>query len=485
MASNNLKKKAASGMVWTAFQKYSNMFVHFISGIILARLLTPHDYGCIGMLTIFMALADTVIDGGFGSALIQKKKPLQEDYSTIFWWNMGMSLVLYGVLFFSAPAIASFYSIPILCPVLRVEALVLFIHAFNLVQRNQLRKSLNFRVLSIVTIATAIISLAITIVLAYKGFGVWALVVQNLFSSAIPAVFFWFYIKWRPLFFFSWTSFKELFGFGSYMFLTHLVNQICTKLNGLLIGRFYSASTLGYFSKASSTEMIAFTSISSVVTQVTYPLYAQAQDNKAVLANMVKRLTGTISCLVFPLMFILIICAKPIFVFLYSDRWLESVPYFQVLCFAGFSACLQAVNTQTIAAIGESQAMFKWTIIKRFFGLAFVIVGLSYWGMKGLLAGYVLNNWFSYFVNIGLVSKYIGYKWYTQVRDLIPVTIVSLLSALGCYYIVSSFHLGLYADGLLKALCYISIYFGIMLCFRLESFVYTLSIIPKRFRFWN
>ena len=183
---DSLKQKAATGMVWSALQKYSSMFISFISGIILARLLTPYDYGCIGMLSIFMVLSEAFIDGGFGSALIQKKKPSQEDYSTIFFWNIGMSFVMYVVLYFCAPAISRFYKIPLLCDVLRVQGLVLFIYASNVIQQNQLRKNLNFKVLSIVTISTSIISLGITIFMAYKGFGVWALVAQNLITAAIP-----------------------------------------------------------------------------------------------------------------------------------------------------------------------------------------------------------------------------------------------------------------------------------------------------------
>ena len=166
---HNLKEKAASGMVWTALQKYSTMFIQFISGIVLARLLTPYDYGCIGMLSIFMVLAEAFIDGGFGSALIQKKNPTQVDYSTIFFWNIGMSVLMYAILYACAPAIARFYDIPQLCSVLRVQGIVLFIYAFNIIQRNQLKKKLNFKVLSIVTISTSIISLVITIFMAYKG----------------------------------------------------------------------------------------------------------------------------------------------------------------------------------------------------------------------------------------------------------------------------------------------------------------------------
>ena len=281
-----LKQKAAAGMVWTALQKYSTMFVQFISGIILARLLTPYDYGCIGMLAIFMVLAETFIDGGFGSALIQKKRPTQEDYSTIFWWNLGVAFLMYTILYISAPAISNFYGIPLLCNVLRVQGLVLFIYAFNIVQRNQLKKKLNFKVLSIVTITTSIIALGVTIFMAYKGFGVWALVVQHLITAAIPAIVFWFFIKWRPIRTFSKQSFKELFGFGFYMFLTHLVNHFGQQIQGLLIGKVYNASTMGYYSKAHGVEKLVSNSISKVMTEVTYPLYAEAQNDKKQLGNI-------------------------------------------------------------------------------------------------------------------------------------------------------------------------------------------------------
>ncbi len=473
----NLKKKAAAGMVWTALQKYSKMFIAFISGIVLARLLTPYDYGCIGMLSIFMVLAESFIDGGFGSALIQKKNPSQIDYSTIFYWNIGMSVVMYAVLFFSAPAIARFYNIPLLCDVLRVQGLVLFIYAFNIIQKNQLRKNLNFKVLSIVSITTAIISLVITIFMAYKGFGVWALVTQNLISAGIPALVFWFYIKWRPIRAFSWKSFKELFSFGFYMFLTHLFNSFGQQIQGLLIGKVYSPSTMGYYSKAHGTEKLASTSISGVMTQVTYPLYAEVQDNKAQMGNMIKRMTMTLSYVTFPLMFILLLCAKPIFLLLYSARWLQSVPYFQVLCISGLAFSLQSVNNQSIAALGKSKAMFLWTVLKRVVGIGAMVGGLAWYGMKGLLIGNVLGTWFAYFVNIFLVSKYVGYKWSTQLLNLMPVAVASVITAILTFGVGYLFHLPTYLDGILKFTIYLLIYLAWSVIFKPEAYTYFLTII--------
>lgn len=465
-----LRQKAVRGVIWTALQKYSTMLIQFISGIILARLLTPYDYGCIGMLTIFMLLAESFIDGGFGSALIQKKAPTQTDYSTIFFWNMGLSAVLYAVLYFSAPAIARFYGIPLLSDILRVQGTVLFIYAFNIVQRNQLQKKLNFKILSIVTIITSLTALTVTVIMAYKGFGVWSLVAQNILTAAIPALVFWFYVKWRPQWVFSWQSFRELFSFGFYMFLTHLLNQFGQQVQGLLIGKFYNASTMGYYSKANSTERLASTSISKVMSQVTYPLYAEVQDDKAALGNIIKKITLTLSYVTFPLMFILLLCARPLFILLYSDRWAASVPYFQVLCIAGLAYSLQSVNYQSVAAVGKSKTMFVWTLVKRVVGIAFVIFGLFLGGMKGLLIGTVFHTWFSYFINIWLVSKHIGYNWHRQILDILPVLMATAVAAVIAYAVGLLCPLTLYADGALKLAVFTALYVGWSVAFKPEAY---------------
>ena len=465
-------------MIWTTIQKFAKMGIQFISGVVLARLLTPFDYGCIGMLSIFMVLAETFIDGGFGSALIQKKRPTHEDYSTIFWWNVVLAFLMYAVLYISAPAISRFYKIPLLCDVLRVQGIILFIYALNIIQRNQLKKQLKFRILAKVRIVTSVIALITTIFMAYKGFGVWALVAQNIIGAAIPAIVFWGYTKWRPSFVFSRRSFKELFSFGIYMFLTHIVNKMNSQLQALLIGKFYNPVTLGYYSKGSKTESLASQTISSVMTSVTYPLYAEVQDEKERMQNMIKRLTMTISYITFPLMFILMLCAKPIFVLLYSDRWLNSVPYFQALCLAGLAICLLSVNLQTISAIGKSKTMFNWSLVKITVSLGLVVCGLSLFGMKGLLAGNIIGAWFNYFVNIGLVSKYIGYRWLRQIGDLLPVAIISVLAAVISFSCGNQLHLGLYLDGIVKFLIFSSIYLGWSIYFKPEAYTYTLSILP-------
>lgn len=200
---------------------------------------------------------------------------------------------------------------------------------------------------------------------------------------------------------------------------------------------------------------------------------------------MIKRLTMTLAYITFPLMFILLLCAKPLFVLLYSDRWLQSVPYFQVLCFAGLAGCLQSVNLQAISAIGKSKTMFVWTLLKRAVGISAVVLGLIFFGMKGLLAGVIINYWFSYFVNISLVSKHVGYKFWRQIGDLLPVAIVSLIAAAASYGVGYLLHLNMYPDGLVKAGVYAIIYLGWSFIFKPEAYTYFLTIIPAKFRFWE
>lgn len=486
MAESQLKEKATTGVIWTSIQKYTNTIVQFVCGIILARLLTPEDYGCIGMLTVFTNIAASIVSMGFASALIQKRRPTEEDYSTVFFWNEATSILMYLILFASAPFIARFYRIPLLSDVLRVQGLVLILNATSSIQDNRLRKQFRFKKLAISYVVSGLVSTIVAITMAYKGCGVWALVGQTLSSALVTNIIFWLTNKWKPIWVFSKQSFKELFSFGFYIFLSGIVNELGNSLKTLLFGRLYNASLLGYYSKASSTEALASQSISEVLLQVTYPLYSELQNQKEQMIAAIKRITVTVAYVTFPILSLLILLSKPIFIVLYSDRWLPSVPYFQVLCVAGFVVGLQAVNYQPIAAIGKSKLLFKWTIIKRIVGTTIMVGGLVVWGIKGLLTGVVIYNYFIYITNAVLVSKYIGYGLRAQFQDLLPIGLLLLVSffvAFSTGYLLS---FDMYVNAVIVMLVFCAIYIGGSVFFKMDSFGYFKTMIPliiSKFKF--
>lgn len=473
----NLKSKTVVGVVWSAFQKGGSALIGFVSSIVLARLLTPSDYGLIGMLAIFIAVSQTFIDGGLGSALIQKKRPTKEDYSTFFIWNFLLSVGCYLVLFFCAPLIARFYKQELLCSVLRFEGVILIINAVSLVQVNQLKKQLHFKKIASIELSVSIIALAVCIYLAWKGYGVWALVVQYIVGSSLKTILFWITAKWRPILVFSKQSFKELWSFGGFILLSNLVNTICNNAQGLLIGKFYNPATMGYYSKARHTEDISSTFIAQVIDQVAYPVLAEAQNDKDYLIRMLKKFIGVLAYTTIPLMLLLILLAKPIFVLLYSDRWLQSVPYFQILCIAGIATCLQGINYYAVAAIGKSKVMFKWTLFKRLTGLCFIVGGLVAFGMIGLLVGMVMTSYLVYFVNAGLASKHIGYTGWQQFKDLLPIVLVSGTAWLCAFLLGYFLDLNMYLEGGIQLVLFGLVYFGLSFLFKLEAFASTKEVV--------
>ena len=458
---SDLKTKTLSGMIWGFVQRFGKMGISFVSNIVLARLLTPDDYGTIGMLMIFIAVANTFVDGGFGSALIQKKEPTKEDYSTIFWWNMLLSVVLYGLLFLGAPAIARFYNLPLLCDVLRVQGIVLIINALSFIQQNQLRKQIKFKRLATVTVISATLSAGIAIILAYMGWGVWALVAQQLMLSGFTAILLWILNKWYPAFVFSKESFKQLFGFGGFILGSNLINTLCNEIQGLLIGRFFSPATLGYYTQAYKLEQVTSKSLSNVIDQVAYPILAEYQNDNNALKNTFKKLSSAIIFVTTPIMLILILIARPAIVLLYSDKWLPSVYYFQILCIAGIAICLQNISYHAVASKGKSKDLFVWTIFKRGVGIAIIVIGMCLWEMDGLIWGFTIAAWFLLGTNLYLVSKHINYSLIQQFRDIFPILTLATFVFIVTYCINTIMPFGIYANAFFCIIIYVLLYLGI------------------------
>lgn len=466
--SSTLKQQTISGMLWSAIQRFGTMIISFVSNVVLARLLSPDDYGCIGLLTIFIVLAETFVNGGFGAALIQKKEPTKDDYSTVFYWNIIVSILLYILLFFVAPYVAVFYKIPLLSSVLRVQGIILIIHALSIVQLNILRKQLQFKKLSVIQIVASIISVVIAIILAYEGFGVWTLVVQQLLMACIVTFILWITTNWKPILCFSLKSFKELFGYGAFLLLSDLLNALCNNLQGLIIGRKYSAVDMGFYSQARKLETIPTTSISQVVNLVAFPVYSKLQDNKEQLYLAVQKSSRMMNFLNFPLMILLILVANELIVFLYSDKWLESISYFQILCVSGLVNCIQSINYQVVCAVGKSKLIFRWNIVKRLVGLASILVGMNF-GVKGILWGMVFGFYFTALVNILVASPITNYDLFKQLKDIIPILCCAIVVALVVYFIMQLTDVHYILAMFIKVILYIVLYVLIAKIFRSQE----------------
>lgn len=458
MSGNNLKRQTVTGAFWEGLHSGGAALLAFVSTIVLARLLTPEDYGYVGMIAIFIAVAETMINGGFGSALIQKKNPTDADYSTVFYVNIGVSILLYVILFFIAPLVGRFYHMPMLALVLRVQGIVIVTNAFKIVQCNILRKKLQFKTIAFVEISVAIVALALVIYLAWRGFGVWALVIWRLFISVVTCVLYWIVGHWKPHLMFSFASLKELFGFGGYMLLSSIVNQIYANVQGLLIGRKFSAETMGYYSKAQNAESLASTLVSKISNNVSFPVLAELQNNRDAMAGVVRRMTKVLFFVTIPAMMLLFLIAEPLFILLYSERWLASVPYFRILCFMGIFMCVEGVGNNAIAALGKGKIFFGQNLLKKITGIAIITCGMLIHGMTGLLVAMVLASFFNYCVNLYIIDKHVGYSIRQQITDVLPMVLLTAISFTLCWLVGRIGGINMYIVAFIQSALFVTIY---------------------------
>ncbi|MDE6384135.1 MAG: lipopolysaccharide biosynthesis protein [Paramuribaculum sp.] len=440
---DSLGHKATKGAIWAAADKFGSMGLQFLVNLILARLLVPEDFGIIGMLAIFIAVSQTLIDGGFTSALIQKKSPSQADFSTIFYWNSAISLLLYLILFASAPYIGDFYNNDLLCPVLRTIGITLIFNSVNAILTARLRKQLSFKTIAATNILSFTLGGSVGISLAFNGWGVWSLVIMQITNGICAMIIFSIITHWLPSLCFSKKSFKELFGFGGYILAANVLQTTCQNLQGLIIGKRFSAVQMGYYSQAYKLDQVTSYSLPYIIVQVMYPVYSSIQDDKVRLQNMLLMNIRTISFVIFPILGFLMVISTPLIHFLYGSQWIECAPYFSILCVGGLFACLQNINFYAVAAMGRSRELFFWSFYKWSVLIAALFIGALF-GMYGILWGMTVSNLNIYLTNAMLANKYVGLKLTTQLRTLIPaLTIVTIAIVLS--YIVLEIHVFLTA----------------------------------------
>lgn len=423
---SSIKEKTINGVIWSFIDSFANQGVHFIIGIILARLLTPREFGLIGMLTIFIAVSQTFVDSGLASSLIRTKDCTQKDYSTVFYFNMLAGLVLYLLLFVLAEPISVFYKEPILKPLVKVMGLGIIIRSLTIIQTTILRKRIDFKLNAKISVVSGIISGIIGIWLAYAGYGVWSLVIRTLAGFIFTSLLLWIWNKWFPSLVFSIASFKQHFGFGSKLMASQLLNTIYQNVYYLIIGKYFSAQDLGYFTRAQMFKDLPSKRYETIMSRVTYPVLAQMQDNPEKLKYGYKKMIKSIMFLSFTLMAIMAAVAEPMILSLIGEQWRQSIIYLQLLSFVGMMYPLHSLNLNMLNVQGRSGLFLRLEIIKKLIAIPTIVIGV-FWGIKIMIIGMMVNTLIAYYINSYYSGRHINYPMREQIIDIAPSFILSMV----------------------------------------------------------
>lgn len=415
----NLRQKSINGMLWTVSERLSVQVVQLLVQIVLARLLEPEQFGLIGMLIIFTAVAQSIMDSGFGSALIQKKDADQTDSSSIFFFNLILGIILALILSLAAPLIAKFYLQPTLTHITRVLSLTLIINAFSLVQKSLLAKKMDFKTQMKISLLAVVISGVIGIVMAFRGLGVWSLVAQMVFKSLFQSIFLWLFNDWRPSPVFSLSSLKSMFSFGSKLLVSGLIDTIFRNIYQTFIGKVYSPIDLGFYSKAKSIENAAVQATGSSLGQVLFPSLVHLQEDIEGLKKAYRKTIRLSLFLHLPLMIGLWAIADPLFRFLLTDKWAPSIPYFQLLSIAGTLNPLHVLNLNILKVKGRSDLFLRLEIIKKVIVILAIVLTYRH-GIIVMLYGQIVTSVISYMLNSYYSGHLINYSQWDQIKDLMP-----------------------------------------------------------------
>lgn len=427
-----LKEKTLSGVKWNAIGRFSTQGVSFVISILLARILTPSDYGVVGMIGIFMAIAQTFIDSGFGSALIRKNNCTDEDFSTAFYFNIAVGVICYLILFFSAPLIANFFDTPILRDIVRVLSINLFLNSLSIVQSAKLTAAVDFKSQAKVSLVATIVSGCVGLAMAYSGFGVWSLVYQSVSSSLVRTILFWFVTKWKPLRAFSKQSFKYLFGFGSKILSASLLHTIYSNLTTILIGKFYKPSDLGYYTRGENLANLPSTNLTSILQGVTYPILAKIQDDDERLISVYRKYIRITSMIIFFGMFLMAALAEPLILTLLTDKWQESVVFLQVFCFAYMFDHICQLNLNILYVKGRSDLVLRLEIIKKTISISMIVAAIPF-GVLAICIARALYTQIAVIINTYYTGKLFGLGYLAQVKDFIKYFLFSLFAVLPGY----------------------------------------------------
>lgn len=421
----SLKQQTITGITWSIVDNAYAQIITFVVGIILARLLEPREFGLIGMITIFIAIAQSFVDSGFRQALIRKNNCTEQDYNTVFYFNIFVSILFYIILFFSAGLISSFFNQVELINIIKVMGLGVIFNGFGIVQGAQLTKEIDIKTQTKISAIANTISGVLSIYLAFIGFGVWSLVWRAISNNFFRIILLWFWHKWRPKLIFSLQSFKELFGFGSKLLASGLLNTIFENLYYLVIGKYFSPQQLGYYTRSVTFATLPSSNISNVIQRVSYPVLAKMQDNPDTIKVGFKKLIKDTMFITFILMMIMAAVAKPLILTLVGVKWMQSVIYLQLLCFSLMLYPLHSLNLNVLNVKGRSDLFLKLEVIKKILVIPVILAGIT-WGIIPMILGMIIHSFVSFYLNSRYAGIMINYNVLEQIKDIAPGFLIAV-----------------------------------------------------------
>jgi len=430
----SVKKDMIGSIKWTAVEKFSLQGIQFVLSLIMARLLTPTDYGTVGMINIFLAVSNVFIDSGFANALIRKKDRTDDDFCTVFYFNVAISVICYLILFFMAPWVANFFEVPILKPILRVQAINLIINSLVQIQITKMTIDLNFKAGAKIAILSSLISGVCGIILAYFGFGVWAIVSQGIISAIVSALCLLYYIRWKPRLFFSKKSFHEMFSYGSKLLASGILDTIYSNLTTLVIGKFFSSKDLGYYNRGTHFATFPVNTLNGIVGRVTFPIMSKIQDDNEQLINMYRKYISIMSMVIFFGCSLLAALAKPLILFLLTDKWSMSIIFLQIYSFAMMFDHINKINLNLLQVKGRSDLFLKLEILKKTISTIILFASIPF-GVLGICISKVIYSQIAIIINTYYTGKLFGLGYISQVRDFSKYLILSIICCLPTFVI--------------------------------------------------
>jgi O-antigen/teichoic acid export membrane protein len=435
---NSIKSKTVRGVFWSSVERFSVQGIQFVLGIVLARLLDPSDYGVIGMLAIFLAISQTFIDSGFSNALIRKQDRTETDFSTVFYFNIGVGIFFYLVLFFASPFIARFYTTPILKNITKLVAFNVVFNSFVVVQRAKLTILVDFKTQSKASLIAVIASGIIALIMAYTGFGVWALAIQSVLNAGLNTIFLWVFVQWKPLKVFSIQSFKELFSYGSKLLFSGLLDTTYKNIYTIVIGKRFLAVDLGCYTRADQFAQFPSSNITGIFQRVTFPILSDIQHDNERLKFVYRQYLRISAFIIFPLMCGLAGVAGPFINLFLTEKWTRVVPLLQLLCFSLMWYPVQSINLNLLQVKGRSDIFLRLEIIKKCVGVGILCVTIPL-GIKAMCAGKIVSTFFALIINTYYTGKIISIGFIKQMQDLFPIFLSAFSMSIVSYTVSNLF----------------------------------------------